>query len=316
MLKVCILGIGGIGEVHISAWKKIEGAEIAGICDVRPERLEKYPKYRSYISYEDMIAAERPDILDICLPTYMHADYSVDAMKRGIHVICEKPISLNVEDVCRVYNTAKENNVKFMVAQVLRFWPAYELIKELYDTQKYGKLLSGSMKRVSAIPTGRWEEWMQSEEKSGLVPFDLHIHDLDFLVWAFGRPVSESMYRTKCKEQDSLAAVYKYDGFYVNVESAWYAAQKYPFSATCRFQFEHAVVEYGAGKVLLYLDDGSVLDSSACAEDGVGALQLPKTEAYMTECKYFADCVINDKEPDKVKAQELTDVLLLLAEFN
>ena len=69
-----------------------------------------------------MLANEELDIIDICLPTYLHVEYSIKSMEKGMHVICEKPISLNREDVKRVCDTAKKNNVKFMVAQVLRFW--------------------------------------------------------------------------------------------------------------------------------------------------------------------------------------------------
>lgn len=99
----------------------------------------------------------------------------------GINVICEKPVSLNAADVARVYSTAKSNNVKFMVAQVLRFWPEYSIIKEIYDTGKYGRLLSGHMGRLGVRPKWSWDGWMMDENRSGLVPFDLHIHDLDLL---------------------------------------------------------------------------------------------------------------------------------------
>ena len=142
MLKVALVGVGGISGAHIPAWDEMENAELVALCDIRPERMEQYESKRHYTDFEDMLNNEEIDILDICLPTYLHADYAVKAMERGIHVICEKPISMKEEDIDRVYNTAKKNNVKFMVAQVLRFWPEYELLKEIYDTKKYGNLLS------------------------------------------------------------------------------------------------------------------------------------------------------------------------------
>ena len=113
---------------------EMENAELVALCDIRPERMEQYENKRHYTDFEEMLSNEEIDILDICLPTYLHADYAVKAMERGIHVICEKPISLKEEDIDRVYETAKKNNVKFMVAQVLRFWPEYELLKEIYYT--------------------------------------------------------------------------------------------------------------------------------------------------------------------------------------
>lgn len=135
MLKVAVVGVGGISGAHIPVWEEMEDAELIALCDIRPEQMEKYENIKHYTDFEEMLNNEEIDILDICLPTFLHADYAVKAMERGINVICEKPISLNEEDIDRVYSTAEKYNVKFMVAQVLRFWPEYELLKEIYDTK-------------------------------------------------------------------------------------------------------------------------------------------------------------------------------------
>ena len=226
MLKVGMAGIGGISGTHIPAWEAMEETELAALCDIRQECLEKYPDKHLYTDFQEMLNAEQLDILDICLPTYLHADYAVQAMERGIHVICEKPVSLKTEDVERVYEAARRNNVKFMVAQVLRFWPEYELLKEIYDSGKYGKLLSGSMSRLGGIPKWSWDNWMADEKRSGLVPFDLHIHDLDFLVYAFGKPEDAKVHRAKRPEQDYFSVVYEYPEFFVTTEASWYADRK------------------------------------------------------------------------------------------
>lgn len=133
MLKVALVGVGGISGAHIPAWEKREDAELVAICDIRPEQMEKYPEKRHYTDFDEMLEKEEIDILDICLPTYLHADFSVKAMEKGINVICEKPVSLKKEDVKRVYECAEKNNVKFMIAHVLRFWPEYEIVKDIYD---------------------------------------------------------------------------------------------------------------------------------------------------------------------------------------
>ena len=179
MLKVALVGVGGISGAHIPAWESMDDAELVAICDIRPERMENFPDKRHYTDFDEMLEKEDVDILDICLPTFLHADFAVKAMEKGINVICEKPISLKREDVQRVYSTAKKNNVCFMIAQVLRFWPEYEVVKSIYDSGKYGKLLSASMRRLGGIPKWSWDDWMRDEKRSGLVPFDLHIHDLD-----------------------------------------------------------------------------------------------------------------------------------------
>ena len=311
MLKVGLVGVGGISGAHIPAWEAMEDTELVAICDVRPERMDPYPNKLHYVDFDEMLQNEELDILDICLPTYLHADFAIKAMERGIHVICEKPISLKAEDVERVYATARKMNVKFMVAQVLRFWPEYELIKELHDSQKYGRLLSGHMSRLGQCPKWSWDNWMKDETRSGLVPYDLHVHDLDFMVYAFGNPENVQSLRSKRPEQDYISATYEYPDFFVTAEASWYAAPL-PFGAGFRFQFEEALITYTDGKCMIYQNDGTIVDLSTKAEGDTGVINLPKSNAYANEIRYFTDCVIADTFPEKVKPEELKSVINIL----
>lgn len=311
MLKVGLIGVGGISGAHIPVWESMEDVELTALCDIRQERMEPYPEKHHYTKLDEMLKNEKLDILDICLPTYLHADYAVRAMEKGIHVLCEKPVSLKSEDVERVYSTAHRMQVSFMVAHVLRFWPEYMLLKELYDTQKYGKLLSGYMSRVSQTPPWSWDNWMKDENRSGLVPFDLHIHDLDFLVYAFGKPEKVNSNRIKRPEQDCINAVYEYPEFYIETESAWYAGA-YPFEARYRFQFEKAVVSFENGKCMIYEENGQITDLTEGATGDTGDINLPKSDAYGNEIRYFTDCVLEKKFPEAVKAEELSAVLEIL----
>ena len=311
MLKVAVVGVGGISGAHIPVWEEMEDAELIALCDIRPEQMEKYENIKHYTDFEEMLNNEEIDILDICLPTFLHADYAVKAMERGINVICEKPISLNEDDIDRVYSTAEKNNVKFMVAQVLRFWPEYELLKEIYDTKKYGKLLSGTMTRLGCYPRWSWDGWMMDEKRSGLVPFDLHIHDLDFMVYAFGIPEIKYQYRSKLPDQDFFTVNYDFGDFSINTEASWYATC-YPFTAQFRFQFEDAIVANENGKMIIYLRDDERIDLSEEAEGDTGNINLPKSDAYANEIHYFFDCVVNDKPVEKINPEELRGVLKIL----
>lgn len=311
MLKVGLVGVGGISGAHIPVWEEMENAELIAICDIRTERMEKYPQKRHYTDFDEMLEKEQFDIIDICLPTYLHADFAVKAMEKGINVITEKPISLKKEDVKRVYSTAKKNNVKFMVAQVLRFWPEYVLLKEIYDTKKYGKLLSGSMIRLGGMPKWSWDGWMSDEKRSGLVPFDLHIHDLDFMVYAFGMPKVTYQYRSKLPNQDYICLNYDFGDFSIHSEASWYAPD-YPFKAEFRFQFEDAIVSNENGKMIIMKNDNTVIDLSQEAEGDTGNINLPKSNAYANEIHYFADCVEKDLPIEKMKPEELQCVLEIL----
>jgi predicted dehydrogenase len=271
------------------------------------ERFENTDK-RLYTDIDEMLEKEELDILDICLPTYLHAEVAIKAMNKGINVVSEKPVSLKKEDVARVYEAAERNNVKFMVAQVLRFWPEYELLKEIYDSKRYGKLLSGTMTRLGCYPRWSWDGWMMDEKRSGLVPFDLHIHDLDYMVYAFGKPTVAHKFRSKLPDQDFMSITYNFGDFFINTEASWYVTS-YPFTAEFRFQFEDAVVANENGKMIIYLRDDEKIDLSQDAEGDTGAINLPKSDAYANELNYFADCVINNTPVEKMSPDELECVL-------
>lgn len=311
MLKVGLLGAGGISGAHMWGWKEYPDAEVIAVCDIRPEMLEKYPDTHHYSCFEDMVKNEQLDIVDICLPTYLHAEYSIKALNLGINVLCEKPISLNRDDVAKIYSAAENNGVKFMVAHVLRFWPEYDYIKRLVENGQFGKILSGKMTRISSIPIWSWDGWMQDEKRCGLVPYDLHIHDLDWLVYVFGIPDRVQSSRVKRPDQDSFSAIYNFGDLFVNCESAWYAG-KIPFEASFRFQFENAVVVNAAGKMIAYKNDGQVIDLAENNDEKSDFINLPKTNAYADEIRYFADCVLNNKDIDIIKPYELENVINIL----
>ncbi len=312
MLKVGLVGAGGISGAHIPAWDAMEDTQLTALCDIRPERLEPYADRHCYENFDEMLEKEELDILDICLPTCLHADFAIRAMNRGLHVICEKPISLNREDVRRVYEAAEKNHVVFMVAQVIRFWPEYTALREIFRSGQYGRLLSGNMRRLGSCPQWSWDNWMRDEKRSGLVPYDLHVHDCDFMVYTFGKPQNVISHRSRRPEQDYIHAVYEYGDFFLTAEAAWYAGA-YPFGASFRFQFEKAVVEYLNNELTIYEADGTVRkagDNEDAAD--TGSINLPKSNAYANEIRYFTDCVKAGKPAEQVKPEELETVIDIL----
>ena len=312
MLKIGVAGVGGISGAHIPCWQEMNETELTAICDIRPEQMEKYDGVKKYTDLDEMLDQEHIDILDICLPTYLHADTAVKAMDRGIHVLCEKPVSLKKEDAVRVYEAARKNNVRFMVAHVLRFWREYVFVKEIYDSGKYGKLLSGNMSRIGVRPKWSWDNWMMDENRSGLVPFDLHIHDLDYMVYVFGKPVNVTCFRAQHPQQDYLNVTYQFGDFFINSEAAWYDSP-YPFTASFRFQFEKAVIAMEGGKLTVYEQSGNIYDLQDNGEKkDTGSINLPKSDAYANEIRYFTECVLSGKNADIVKPWELETVIDIL----
>ena len=153
---------------------------------------------------------------------------------------------------------------------------------------------------------------MMDEKRSGLTPYDLHIHDLDFMVYAFGKPSVRHQYRSKRPDQDFISVDYDFGEFSIHSEASWYGA-RYPFTAEFRFQFEDAIVAWEHGKILVYgREEGDVVDLTEEANGDTGKINLPKSNAYANEILYFADCVKNNKPVEKVKPDELEKVIQIL----
>lgn len=314
MLKVAIVGCGGISRSHLNSWKMIPEAKIVGACDIREEKYQVFVDEtgcNGYTDFSTMLRKEKPDIVDICLPTYLHADFAVKALKHGCHVLTEKPISLKMRDVDRVYNAARKANRRVMVAQVLRFWREYMVLADAYKTGRYGRLLSGAMLRLGNMPKWSWDNWMRDPERSGLVPFDLHIHDLDFIIATFGTPKNVVCDRARNERQDYIHAIYHFDDFFIATEAAWFDC-KYQFQSGFRFQFEKAVLEFKNGELTIFHDDDTIekLDDETTGEEN--GINLPKTNAYFNEIRYFTDCVLAGTDCDRVQPEELKEVLRLI----
>ena len=312
MLRVALVGVGGISVKHIGPWMDMEDVELVAMCDIRPERMEKYPDVHHYTDYKEMLDVEKPDILDICLPTYLHVEVSIYAMERGIHVLCEKPIALKVEDVARVYEAARRNDVRFMVAQVVRFQDCYQDIKNAFESGKYGKLLAAHMSRMSAMPSWSWDNWTMDEKRSGLVAFAMHVHDVDFMLYALGLPKSHSINRVnRAPEQDYIQSIFYYDDFFVTVEAGWFNS-KFPFTGSYRFQFEKAIIERKDGATKVFTMDEVIEVEGAGVQDKEIYMIVTAEDPYEKEILYFADCVKKGVEPEMVKEVEMQTLLKVL----
>lgn len=316
MLKVALLGAGGITSVHIPGWDKVENAHIVAVCDVRRDFAEKAAlplQAQVYTDVETMLQEVKPDILDVCTPSYLHYAHCVLALEQGVHVLCEKPVCFSCDQVETLYQLADKHKVKFMVAHVIRFWSEYLQLRKLVHDGTYGRVLAGDFYRLSALPVWSWENWMMDKEKSGHVPYDLHIHDLDFLVYTFGNPASVTFHRSQSERSDYLRAVYEYPGFSIHASASWFEGD-YPFKSGFRVQLERAVVELEQGILTAYLSNGEKVSLNATpSESGEKTgINITACNAYDEEIKYFAACVSENKPIEKVTKTDLETVLHIL----
>ena len=129
-LKVALIGFGGMGHFHATQYADQKNCKLIAIVDHCPKRFKELSAsinlgksedmnlrgIKQYATYEELMANEKPDVLDICLPGHLHAEYAIRAMKDGMDVICEKPMARTVAQADQMLKTAKATGRHFMIA--------------------------------------------------------------------------------------------------------------------------------------------------------------------------------------------------------
>ena len=143
-LKAAVIGLGNISGAHISQWQKQEGVDLVAGADVNEEAVAQAVQahgLRGYTDWKKMLDEEQPDLLSICTPPFLHRTMTVEALERGIHVICEKPMATHLaeaEIMAAVAETEKLK-AKLMIAYCHRFHGPVMKTKELLDSGILGK---------------------------------------------------------------------------------------------------------------------------------------------------------------------------------
>ena len=139
-----------------------------------------------YQSLEDLLGDSRVDLVDICLPTWMHKEVAVAALKAGKHVFCEKPIALSMRDAQQMVRAARTAKRQLLIGHVLPFFPEFSFVNKTIASGKYGRLLGAQFKRVIADPL--WIKGYYDPNRIGGPLLDLHIHDAHFIRLLCGMP--------------------------------------------------------------------------------------------------------------------------------
>lgn len=326
MISIAIVGAGFMGNTHAACYHNLFNAKLVAIVDTDMKKaIELGERYgaTAFASLEDMIKNQEVDAVDICLPTFLHREYVIKAAKAGKHILCEKPIALNLIDAEDMIRAAEKAEVKFMVAQVIRFWPEYIKLKEIYDTGRLGKMRSIALTRLSSLPVWSCKNWLLDGKKSGSALMDLHIHDTDYLLYILGKP-SFLFSRASISSigYGHIFTTFSFPGGVTAlVEGGWdIYNDAFPFTMTFRAVFDRGVVEfnnrqektlsiYQSGKKVKYL---STAQPSPASQGTNG--NITELGGYFSELKYFIDCIENHQPPllaDATSARDSLGVVLL-----
>ena len=215
--------------------------------------------------------------------------------------------------------TADAKGCHLYIAQVLQFTKEIQALHTLVETEEYGKVLDASFERLSAAPRWAVGGWLFDKTKSGLLPFDLHIHDLDVIVSLFGKPQSFTV--NSCRGRDKgyaehLRIDYNYGDKHVNGEAAWFNADS-PWTARWRVYFENAVVINDGSTMTAYSFDAPprVFDTKDEVEISTG-INVPPCGWYYNELKHFAQCIREGKPTAHVTREQLLTVMEILEEVS
>jgi len=320
-LRTAIAGFGFMGKTHASTILHSETMTLAAIIDPKLNLAQKggnletgeldiddLSGVNTYTNMDECLEKETLDLIFICVHTYLHYEIAMKSLKKGLHVFIEKPFVLNIDDGIALINEAKRQNRKIGVAHVVRFFPAYRKLLELYKNQTYGELRFLSLTRFTGVPDwGEWTELRKNFGASGGALFDLVIHDIDFLQYMLGLPdeVDARHFAGELSEYDYVCAfwIYKQRAFRVKVEGGNPFPSQFPFEAGFKAAFEKATVLYSSsqGNELKIIDN-----------DAVQTLPLDDiNEGYKCEAEYFAQCIINNVYPEACSAESSLATILL-----
>jgi UDP-N-acetylglucosamine 3-dehydrogenase len=319
MLKVGLIGPGFIGQIHLQAYEKIENMRVVAISEGNEEAGKQTAERFGcayYRSAEDMLNHADLDIVDICTPTFLHEKYVLMAAAAGKHVLCEKPLALDVDAADRMIAAAKRANVKLMAAQTQRFWPEYVTIKQLMEEGQFGQLETVATNRLAQ--SSNWSSWFKDPAKSGGTLYDLLLHDIDFLRYALG-PI-DTVYAIGTQSEAGawehiMASLRFRNGVKAHAEASHRMAEGFPFTMSYRAVGTKATADfyYTAGHNLENINEAQSRFHYYVNGKGLVPVHVPQGDAYEEELRYFGGCILSDSEPDRVPPEQSREVLAILA---
>ena len=319
MQKIAIIGAGFVGAVHGAACNNSKLLDLVAICDVNEKTgAELAQKYGCafFTDAQTMLEQSKVDIVDICVPTFLHKQNILLAAKYKKHIVCEKPVTLTLEDMDEILLAIKNAGVKFMAAQVIRFWPEYIALKKMYDNGDFGDIKMVYLNRLSQHPN--WSRWHKDPKCSGGGLFDLHLHDIDAAVFFFGEV--ERVYavgwksKTGCYNHVVSTLTFK-NGVNAVVEGAWEMTENYPFTMSMRLVGESKTAEYSMSAGFNIEDISSSRRDLYLFENGKTPIKMPidtSEDAYQTQLDYFAKCVENDLPPTVITPEQSREVIRIM----
>lgn len=194
-LRAGVIGV-GVGRAHARGYVAAEGTVLAALCDVDQARLEQvgalFPDAARFTDYRAMFEKADLDVVSVCVPNALHPQVAIDALKAGLHVICEKPLAADLAGAEAIAAAAAKARGKFTVCYDKRYRADAQWLRKAVAAGTLGEIyhVEAGWKRETGIPGG----WFIQKALAGGGPLiDLGVHVLDLALWVLGFPAVKTV---------------------------------------------------------------------------------------------------------------------------
>ena len=251
-IKIGVIGLGFMGDLHANCYSTLPNVDLVGIADKDPQKKELADKYKTkyYDDYKDLLNSDI-DAVSVCLPDLFHVDACCDAAKAKKHILVEKPLAHNHESAKKIIQASKENNVRLMVAHILRFDPRCVQLYENTSKDKIGDLIHIKAKRATIIDVAN------RLSSTSSILYYLGVHDIDLINW-ISRSEIKSVYAKKVEKhnngnEDSLLAILELEnGALGMLDYCW----SWPSALPSGYNFNFEVLGTKTGNFIDMRDQG------------------------------------------------------------
>lgn len=306
-LKVCLIGCGRAGMIHARSYAgNVRGAELIALCDPMQANLEAAQKEIEvsyiYTDYREALKNPEIDAVVVVTPTQFHHEIVIAAAQAGKHIFCEKPMASNAQECDEMIEACKANNVKLQLGFMRRFDKSFRRGKELIDSGAIGKV---AMIKSNTYGPSEPKEWMYDVRKSYGPIGEVNSHDFDTIRWYAGSEVKlihaiGHNFRSPEKAQeypeyyDTCSVLLEFEnGVIANITGAQYV--KYGYDSRTEILGTEGIVKVGSqetNSVELVTSDRQI------HKDSMDSWRTLFRDAYVAEANAFADCILNDTEPE------------------
>ena len=262
-IGVGVVGLGFMGRTHVEAYRSADKAgfknRLVAVCDTDAERrsgramqggnvtkgsgaelLFDPALVRGHALLDELLADEAVELVSICTHTRSHVDFAVRALRAGKHVLVEKPLALSAAAMEPLVRAASESDRLCLPAHCMRFWPGWDWLAERVREGTFGAPRSVALRRLGSRPD--WSATYTDDDATGGALVDMHLHDADFVRFAFGEPRSV----LAAGSIHHLTALYRFSGApaHAAAEGGWDHGGGFPFRMAYLAAFDEATVEY------------------------------------------------------------------------